>query len=1243
MIRIILPSALLLLSCPLDFVQAETLTSPSGKVTVDIQAEDGQLSYSMDIDGESAIETSTLGFTLNGTERGTDVSLEAGIADTVDESFPSRHGVHATGRNHYNELRIPVTDNSTGESYFLSFRAHDQGIAFRYELEYEGAKNFTAEDTGFLLRPGSEVFWQGGKDVYENIYGSSEISQIGTNAEMGPPTLVALPENDTFLAITHATVEQGFPNPFLTKVADPSGRLLRNTYLQNGDNTFGASTGAHLYSPWNVIMAGNLNELVNNDIVESLSPTPDPALFPDGAETEWAQAGRSVWDWMSRFPGGITPENSKLESLWASRLGFEYNTIDEGWANWNDGDPWPELQSVVDESEALGVKVLVWKRSKELRTREQRETFFTRLNELGVRGFKADFFDFNALSPAAKERTRLVERLIKDAAEHELVVNLHGVSKPIGQFRTYPNLLSIEGVYGKESFPNATTTVQIPFTRLLAGPADYTPLGLQGNLQGDQTAAFEVATVAAMAGPLITFAERADRIAQSPFAPLITPIPCLWDETIVLPGSVPGETCALARRDGDDWFVAILNAGSEREWTIDLSFLESEQTYQAEIARDGNDALEHRLITSTDELTATTLPGGGFVARFTLPPPEPIDELPFETSFSTGRGDFYAEDGIIISEEPWASELLADRLPDSLWQVSGESLSPSLDTTESWQGGSSIRVEAVPGSTGELELYQTQISITASTRLALTYKCDHSLSTGAQIGLRFEDGSTAQFDLASPGALAWESSEIDLSAHASQTLSSIFIRFQPAASLSSYDFHLGRLALFNVPLGTTATPFDFRAENTNFSGLDLVTTTLRWQAAPGEIVAYSIYQRDPVGGSVVWHGVTTGEEITLAATRLSEESEAVFEIAAIGRNGITSSRLQTTTPFPLRPSLGEPLQGQVIGTTGSFQNSGNTRDNVFDSDVSTYFDALVGNGVWAGLDLGPDSESEIAAVRYYPRSDWAVRMIDGRFQGSNDADFNNAVTLATVTEQPVEGHFTTVVIPDAGTFRYLRYLSPNGGWGNVAEVEFLPPGPPEAPADVEAKRKKTSAIVDWTPLASASFYRVKRATISGGPYLTVGEDIESPPFTDNSLTAGEDYYYIVCSISLEDEEGPHSAKVKAIDDYREWFQAAGGDPSSPLAGFEDDADDDGQANGIEYGIAGFGLARDSAKRNLLAEVRMDPLMDITCFYSPNLSDWEPVLPEPPVSQDGVASGFERVAFSIVESNARGFYQLVLTR
>lgn len=1042
MIRLLFPC---LLGGFLTVVRAETLKSPDGRLGVEISLVGNRLSYSVVRDSGRVVETSPLGFTLNGVDHGEDVAISSSVAENADETFPSRHGVHTVVRNHYQGRRITVTHKPSGIAHVLNLRAYDSGIAFCYELNHRGAKELTGETSSFVLPRETRIWSQRGTDVYENIYSGADLAAVPADSAMGPPVVSRLPGGAGYVAITQSAPETGFPNPFLVKTKDRDGLRLQVAYPRNGDGSYGASAKGNIRTPWNVVMVGgSLNELVNSDIVESLAPAPDPAVFPEGAATSWARPGRSVWDWMSRFPGGITAENAKLNSYWASQLGWEYNTIDEGWGAWNKGNPWPRVREITEHARPLGVGILLWVRSADLKSHERRTEFFKRAKAAGASGFKADFFDFESVSPAAKERVELVEAILKESAGYQLVANLHGTGKPLGQFRTYPNLLNFESVFGKEQFPNARASVHAPLTRLLCGPADYTPLGLAGNLKGPQTAAFEIASAITMAGPLITFAERSDIIAKSAFVPVIRSIPCLWDETVILPGSEIGQSCGMVRRKGNDWFAAIMNADSPRTWSLELDFLKPGENYQAEIIRDGSGVIEHRMVNHTDRLEVSCSAGGGFVAKFGIPSRTPVSAMPFATHFCTGRGSVYAEKGAILLDESWADPLLADRLPDTLWSITsaGTSLRPEFDSTDPYQGGSSLKLSGTLDARNDLALFRTDLPVSSTTRLSFVFKHGNvGGKSGMQIGLSFSDSpQTVFYDAGVTDTTGWNARKFDLSAHAGKSIKAISLRFESDAAISRYEMNLGGLSIHDEGMTAVRAPEKFRVERSASAGADLLDVELAWAPPRSSVKHHMIYQKCPATGRRIWLGATSTNSFNVSEVRrFGEEADAVFEVEAVGSNKVASSPARVAVPLPELPEMTHLLAGEVIGTSGAFGKSRSTREKVYDNDEKTHFDGPASDGVWAGIDLGSSRASRVTAIRYFPRESWPDRMVGGVFQGANRSDFSDAMELARITASPRPGGYTLLAVDCAQPFRYLRYLSPKGGWGNVAEVRFFGP------------------------------------------------------------------------------------------------------------------------------------------------------------------------------------------------------------
>jgi len=233
------------------------------------------------------------------------------------------------------------------------------------------------------------------------------------------------------------------------------------------------------------------------------------------------------------------------------------------------------------------------------------------------------------------------------------------------------------------------------------------------------------------------------------------------------------------------------------------------------------------------------------------------------------------------------------------------------------------------------------------------------------------------------------------------------------------------------------------------------------------------------------------------------------------------------TPATSVPS--EQLSGTVIGTNGSWNNDPNTtKAAVFDSNLNTYYDAINGSGDWAGIDLGADNSRIITEVRYAPRQYHEWRMLGGRLQGANSADFSDAVTLHTVAEQPpTTGVLTTHLITNNTAFRYLRYLGPNNGFCNVAEVVFYGvAASAPVPLNLTAVGGNTQVSLAWVSSTGATSYSVKRATVSSGPFTTVASGLATTTHTDTGLTNGVTYYYVVTAVNGSGES-PNSNQASA--------------------------------------------------------------------------------------------------------------------
>jgi alpha-glucosidase len=342
-----------------------------------------------------------------------------------------------------------------------------------------------------------------------------------------------------------------------------------------------------------------------------LNPAPDPKLFPDGIHIDWIKPGRAVWKYLNGGGDG-TLEVARHFTDGAAALGFEHNILEGFWTRWTDA----QLKELADYSRQKGVGIWLWKHSKSLRTPESRDSFFSKCHALGITGAKIDFFDNEA-----KEVIDVYDSILHDAARYHVLLDFHGANKPTGLMRTFPNSLTYEAVKGMEASKltdRATHETTIPFTRCLAGPAEYTVM-LFNERKKNTTSAHQIASAAILNAALLTYAANPDTILMNPAVNIIKSIPATWDETIVLPPSEIGELAVYARRKGDTWFLAAMNGVAPKKIKIPLDFLKG--NYKAEIAKDDSAnnepvTVEQKKYSSKDILELNLISGGGVIAKF---------------------------------------------------------------------------------------------------------------------------------------------------------------------------------------------------------------------------------------------------------------------------------------------------------------------------------------------------------------------------------------------------------------------------------------------------------------------------------------------------------------------------------------------------------------------------------------------------------------------------------------------------
>ena len=596
------------------------LNSPNGQVRFRLTVEQNRLAYDVTLRGATVAESSPLGIVVDGVNLADGVRTGGTARYQTNEQYPI-YGVHSTAVDHANSARVAVTHSKSGTPYSIEVRAYDNGVAFRYLVPgAAGKRRVPNEATVFRLPAGSTVWYHDTEGHYEGEHRKRTLDQVAAGDWAAPPLTYRLPNGAGYASITEGALvhyggmalEADGAHAFHARLghAHPISYpyALRFDKADYERVSIPAAIEGAITSPWRIIMAGaDLNALVNCDIITNVSAPPDPKYFPQGLKTPWLKPGRAVWKYLDG--GQNTLAEMKEFSRMAGELGFEYNVIEGFWRGWSPED----LKAFCDYSRERGVGVILWAFRRSLGTPEARQDFFDTLSKAGAAGAKIDFFDHEA-----QEVVDLYEDLLREAAAHHMVLDFHGANKPTGLARTWPNELTREGIRGMESSKTLRAQHQatLLFTRMLAGPADYTPMHF-GPRRNNTTIANQIASAALFTSPLLVYAANPQNILASPAAKVIRTIPSVWDETRVLPGSEIGELVVFARRSGTTWYLAVMNGPEARSLDIPLVFLGA-GTFQLVAVRDTQDSVElHRGETGAGKLMHLDLPsGGGFLARF---------------------------------------------------------------------------------------------------------------------------------------------------------------------------------------------------------------------------------------------------------------------------------------------------------------------------------------------------------------------------------------------------------------------------------------------------------------------------------------------------------------------------------------------------------------------------------------------------------------------------------------------------
>ena len=427
------------------------------------------------------------------------------------------------------------------------------------------------------------------------------------------------------------------PYPKVTEQGGPN-RLLAP--VKERENYIAKVAGTRAF-PWRVfaLSAGNDVQLADCDMVYRLA---SPSRVK---EIDWIQPGKVAWDWWNDwnlsgvdFRAGINNATYKYYIDFAAKHGLEYILLDEGWAVRYKADlfqvvPEINLQELVDYGKQKNVGIILW--AGYWAFAKDMEKVVKHYADMGVKGFKVDFMNRDD-----QEMVRFTYKAAEVCAKYHMILDFHGIYKPTGLQRTYPNVLNYEGVFGleqmkwsKEDVDMVTHDVTLPFTRMVAGPMDYTQGAMRNAAKGNYrpvnsepmsqgTRCRQLATYVIFDSPFNMLCDvPTNYMKEEECTRFIAQVPTVWEETVPLTGEV-AKYIALARRSGSDWYVGALTNWDARELTLDLSFL-GEGDYQIELFRDGINAdraacdykKEVLTVPANRKLTVKMAPGGGYAAR----------------------------------------------------------------------------------------------------------------------------------------------------------------------------------------------------------------------------------------------------------------------------------------------------------------------------------------------------------------------------------------------------------------------------------------------------------------------------------------------------------------------------------------------------------------------------------------------------------------------------------------------------
>jgi alpha-glucosidase len=643
-------ASLVLIALPLLAVEAAArqsdyrVMSPNRRIELRVGTA-GRVRYDVVVNGKALLRDSTLSIDIDG--RG------LGLNPKVRDAKPRAHDAwvepavrqkSARIRDAYNELRLEMDGN-----YSVVFRVYDEGVAYRFETRLPQAEvKVNREEAAFNFADNYTVFYPQEESLFshnERLYVPKPLKEIGAAAFASLPAVVDA--NGVKVAVAESDVED-YPGLWLRGTGGNGlGAMFPPYPLKEelkGDRDFKVTEAADYIAvtkgtrtyPWRLLgIAERDGDLLTNQLVYLLQ---SPSRVED---TSWIKPGKVAWDWWNAnnvygvdFKAGVNTETYKYFIDFASKYGVEYVVLDEGWyklGNVLEVVPDINVEEIIAYGKRKNVGVILWVVWKTLD--DQLEPALDQFEKWGVRGIKVDFMQ--------RDDQRVVNfyhRLSREAARRRMLVDYHGGQRAALMTRTWPNIITNEGVRGLEwskwsPDANPEHNVTLPFTRMFLGPMDYTPGAMLNAQQKSWAKVFDrpmslgtrchqLAMYVVFESPLQMLADSPSNYLREPEAmEFLSAVPTVWDETRALGGKI-GDYVVVARRSGRDWYVGAMTDWTARELEVDFSFL-PEGEFKMEAYQDGVNAdraaFDYKKVSGradrSTRLKIRLAEGGGWAAR----------------------------------------------------------------------------------------------------------------------------------------------------------------------------------------------------------------------------------------------------------------------------------------------------------------------------------------------------------------------------------------------------------------------------------------------------------------------------------------------------------------------------------------------------------------------------------------------------------------------------------------------------